>query len=387
MLMKKKIILLLTTVASSATMVSALAILNNRESSEYAGAAGIAYRASSHANYKHYNAIAPTDNEHGCHEFWVDCSNYSYTLTMPTDGSIAEGGDITNNPSFDWTNMNVLDERYIPSNNQQKNWGMVPVLDSGNNRITYGLFPQTYVSDTDTINALNALTDSSIHDATGYYYYNGNFYQTAIGDRCDGDSHFADGTTVQNGTKYWFVCEPISWVIMSNSGSTYQLYSEKALHAGINWGYTNSDTYETSQVREWLNGIGTYDGKGFFQTGLFGSNQYVQKMTISLDDGSSTLNDNVRLLTKGEASDSTYFANDNARKLVPTDWTAAHHACFQSSSSSFTRWWLCEANTDKDNTSKAWGVGLGGAVGNGGPKTASGSNDRAERPYITLTIS
>lgn len=108
-------------------------------------------------------------------------------------------------------------------------------------------------------------------------------------------------------------------------------------------------------------------------------------MTISLDDGSSTINDNVRLLTKDEASDSTYFANDTARKLVPTDWTAAHHACFQNGSSSFTRWWLCEANTD--NTSNAWGVGLGGAVGAGGPKTASGSNDRAERPCITLTIS
>ena len=137
-------------------------------------------------------------------------------------------------------------------------------------------------------------------------------------------------------------------------------------------------------MRAWLNGLGTYAGQGFLQTALTNSAQYVTSMSLTLDDGSSSLNDQVRLLTKGEASHSTYFANDAARKLIVTDWAAAHHACFQNGSTSFTRWWLCEANTD--NTSNAWGVGLGGAVGNGGPKTASGSNDRAERPVITIDI-
>ena len=340
----------------------------------------------SYTVYKHYNAIAATDNEHGCSEFWVSCSDYSYLLTRPTEGTILEGGDITDNPSFDWDGMNVLDGRYVPSINEQKQWGMKPVLDAPNNKITYGLFPQTVIEDSTLINSLNALPESAIYQQTGYYYYNGNFYQTAIGDRCDSDSHFASGTKVVNGTKYWFLCEPVSWVIMSNSGSTYLAYTEKAIHAGINWGYADTDTYETSQVRAWVNSIGTHAGAGagFYQTGLFGKSDYLEEMTITLDDGSATLHDYVRLLTKDEANDSTYFANDNARKVAPTDWAAAHHACFQSGSTSFTRWWLCEANTD--NTNNAWGVGLGGAVGNGGPKTGSGSNDRAERPVITLSI-
>ena len=339
--------------------------------------------------YKHYNAIAATDDEHGCKEFWVSCSDYSFTLTEPTDGTIVEGGNITDNKSFDWDGMTPLDDRFIPSNNKAKAWGMKPVLYSDDNVITYGLMPQTHVTSTDLMIALNELDSSYIDKTTGYYYYEGNFYQTCIGDRCDGDSHFSNGETVVNGTKYWFLCEPIAWKIMENSASTYLMYSMQALHGGINWGYSNSDTYETSQVRAWLNGTSTHSGQGFFQTALFNCNTYVQPMTIDLDDGSSRLNDNVRLLTKGEASDSKYFANDAARKLVPTDWAAAHHVCFQNGSSSFTRWWLCEANLiddDEGNHTCAWGVGLGGAVGHGGPKTAKGSNDRAERPVIKITI-
>lgn len=375
--MKKTVLLISATMCMAGA--SAAVVLANSEDLSYV----FETRADSPITYKHYNHIAPTDNEHGCVEFWVSCSDYSYFLERPTSGHIVEGGNITSNPSFDWNGMNILDERYIPSNNELKQWGMTPVLDAQNNQITYGLFPQTVVSDSSLISALDALDSSAIYKGTGYYYYKGNFYQNCLGDRCDSDSHFADGTTVQNGTKYWFTCEPISWIIMESSNSTYLVYSEKALHGGINWGYSNSDVYEQSQVREWLNGYGVHADVGFFQTALFGSDAYVRQMTFTLDDGSATLNDKVRLLTKSEASSSAYFANDTARKLVPTDWAAAHHVCFQNGSSSFTRWWLCEANGDTNN---AWGVGLGGAVGNGGPKTASGSNDRAERPCITIEI-
>lgn len=362
---------------SAITIAGALCMAGGLLFSKGVSPIQIAVKAS-YAVYKHYNAISATDNEHGCVEFWVSCSDYSYSLTAPTEGTIVEGGDITDNPSFDWDGMDILDERFVPSINQQKQWGMKPVVDLGNNRITYGLFPQTVVVDEDLIAELDYLPSSEIYEKTGYYYYEGNFYQNCIGYKCDNDSHFANGDKVVDGTKYWFLCEPISWVIMSNSGSTYQVYSEKGIHAGITWGYSNANVYEQSQVREWLN------GNGFFQTGLFGSTDYLQSMTISLDDGSSTLNDYVRLLTKGEAKDSTYFANDAARKLVPTDWSAAHGCCFQNGSSSFTRWWLCEANTV--STNNAWGVGLGGAVGDGGPKTGTGSDDRAERPVITLSI-
>lgn len=341
-------------------------------------------KASATVVYKHYTAIEATNNEHGCREFWVSCSDYSYSLTAPTDGTIVEGGSIKDNTHFDWNAMDILDGRYVPSTSELEKWGMKPVLNLENNKITYGLWPQFLVEDYDTLTALQDLDGSSISDVSGYYYYNGNFYQNCIGYKRDSDSHFCNGEKVVDGTKYWFLCEPIEWNIMTNTGSTYLMYSNAPLHAGITWGYTSSDTYEQSQVREWLNGIGNYAGNGFFQTALFGSNQYVQNMTISLDDGSSTLNDNVRLLTKDEASNTTYFANNNARKVNITDWTAAHRACFQNSGSNIGRWWLCEANTD--NTNNAWGVGLDGAVGNGGSKTTGDSYDRCERPVITITI-
>ena len=178
---------------------------------------------------------------------------------------------------------------------------------------------------------------------------------------------------------------------MENSGSSYQLYSEKLIHAGVAWGYTNTDVYEQSNVREWLNGIGGHADNGFLQTALYPELNLLQNMSLSLDDGSSTLNDKVRLLTKGEANDSAYFSNNNARMCTITDWSAAHHACFKNGSTSYGRWWLCEANLEisadpKSDTTMAWGVGLSGDVGNGGPKTGNGSRDRAERPVITITI-
>ena len=337
--------------------------------------------------YKHYNSIFPDDDEHGCVEFWVSCSDYSYTLEEPTGVTIIEGGDITDNPSFDWDGMNILDDRYLPSFNESERWGMSPTYDSSSDRILYGLYPQTAVEDETTYNALEALTSDDIYEQNGYYYYNGNFYQNCIGDACDGDSHFASGTKVKNGTRYWFLCERISWVTMYASGSYNTVYSEKLLNAGVQWGHSNTDVYGTSLVRDWLNGVGTHSGNGFMKSAFSNDDTFLESMQLSLDDGSSTLNDYVRLLTKAEAKNSANFVNDGARKANITDWAAAHHACFQRGDNSFGRWWLCEGNTEitEDyNTTHAWGVGLGGAVGQGGPKTGTASGDRCERPVVTI---
>ena len=80
------------------SLVSAAVLLSNTKSPLFLKA-GATY------TYKHYNAIAPTDNTHGCVEFWVSCSDYSFLLEEPTEGTIVEGGDITDNPSFDWDSM------------------------------------------------------------------------------------------------------------------------------------------------------------------------------------------------------------------------------------------------------------------------------------------
>lgn len=115
--MKKASIYLTATLTLSALIAAGLTINNN------GGPLIFAARASSPVAYKHYNAISATDNEHGCKEFWVDCSDYSYYFEAPTSGSIAEGGDIRDNHSFDWDGMDVLDERYIPSISKKKSGG------------------------------------------------------------------------------------------------------------------------------------------------------------------------------------------------------------------------------------------------------------------------
>ena len=110
--------------------------------------------------------------------------------------------------------------------------GVTPIYDEETNKVTYGLMPQSKVTDSDLITTLNSL-DDSYKGINNWYLYNHEYY-------------------VKKGSN-WYICERLSWLVLSKNTSTgeYLLLSEKLL--GRN-SFGESTDYSVSNVRNWLIG-------------------------------------------------------------------------------------------------------------------------------------
>lgn len=164
--------------------------------------------------------------------------------------------------------------------------GTVPVFSNDGKTVTYGLYPQTKVSDTTLINTLETLEVSSI----GWYFYNGNYYHKDVAKVYNNESYnFDDGSAIVNGSTYWYKCEPITWNILSNDGYSYYLVSSKLLDVqNFYQNYNNrvqndtiiySNNYEKSDLRDWLNDY-------FYNTAFTLNNTFIT--TTNVDNSSST---------------------------------------------------------------------------------------------------
>ncbi len=131
---------------------------------------------------------------------------------------------------------------------RKKNLGIIPAIDTSKGTLTYGLYPQTHVSDDDTISALDALLTPK---SNGYYLYNDEYYAKKAANPYGSTCAFNDGTTIRHGASYWFKCEPIEWKILTSGDGTYSLVSTLLLDAH-RYGY-DSNNYANSEIREWLN--------------------------------------------------------------------------------------------------------------------------------------
>ncbi len=196
-----------------------------------------------------------------------------------------------------------------PSGKEQeelnKKLGIVPVFDTENQTVTYGMYPQTHVSDTAIIAALDAASAES----NGWYKYNDEYYAKLTGKPTETYFKFADGTTVETGVEYWFKCELITWKILSSdSGAgTYSLVSNKLLDA--HRFDDASSTWVGSEIEEWLNA-------DFYNEAFKLGSNYVNKTEI---DGSS---DSLYLLTNAEIT--SYFTSEDARICKPSDYAIAN---------------------------------------------------------------
>ena len=218
--------------------------------------------------------------------------------------------------------------------------GIDPVFDAENKTVTYGLYPQTHVSDTDmaTLAALNALTDDDADSSNGWYLLNGEYYAKASASPCGSIYVFDDGTTIVEGTTYWFKCEPIKWKILSSTDDgEYSLVSTVLLDAHrYNKYYSGADesgyyanNYENSEIREWLN-------DEFYNSAFCLDKSFIQTTTVdnSASTGKSSSNrfvcpntsDNVYLLSYQDYKNASYFADYEATLCKTTDWARANGA-------------------------------------------------------------
>ena len=143
--------------------------------------------------------------------------------------------------------------------------GTKPIFSENGISVTYGLFPQTHVSDEETLGRLNKLGRGDI--AANHYFKLGNFYYAKVeADPFDGGDErvYSDGTPIVTGQTDWFLCEPIAWDVLYNEDgecflfSTYGLdtqqydHHEKGYDGEGNTEITPSN-YSRSDIRNYLN--------------------------------------------------------------------------------------------------------------------------------------
>ena len=264
---------------------------------------------------------------------WHACIDEGYE-TLKKDESSHSYQDVVTHATYEaggYTThiCTVCDYSYVDNKipSIKEKLGILPVIDEENNTLTYGLYPQTYVSDEATILALDALTSP---ESNGWYLYNDEYYTKKSANPYSSSYTFNDGTTIKSGTTYWFKCEPIKWKILTSSDGSYSLVSNVLIDTHIyDSDYNN---YKDSEIRSWLN-------DHFLNSAFSLDSSLIQTTTV--DNSASTTNlasnsyacanteDKIYLLSYKDYRNSSYFSDNSARQCKPTDYALANY-CHQS---------------------------------------------------------
>lgn len=259
----------------------------------------------------------------------------------------------------------------------------------------YGLYPQTRVSDSSLISALESLTSSAI-DENGYYTYNEELYYPYIANPSESDFKFEDGSDIVNDTKYWFKVEPIEWKILNEDDGFVttsrildtHIFNEryKGLQTRTDYQGSSSEAYPNnykySQVRSWLN-VDFYNRAFFNNDSKIKITEIDNSVTTTAYDTNDYVcentNDKVFLLSYRELLDASLgFSSHDSRKCKPTDFALARGTRFDISCDSgvyFTR------SPDNSDSNLIFSVFRVGSV------SYDGVNDNAGiRPALKLNL-
>lgn len=235
--------------------------------------------------------------------------------------------------SFNMPSINYTIEAKFMSAEEEIKYATEPVFENApqdTGWFSYGLYPQTHINDNSLISALNGLTSTDIN---GWYYYEGDFYASLNATPADSKCTFEDETTIVNGTKYWFKCEPIVWKILYRYTDSFWLGSTRVLDATIYCSTRDDRTidgqtihptnYAYSNVREWLN-------TDFFTTAFSLQNRHIGTTVVDNPDDFANdpynVNDKVFLLTATNRNTYYGFLSQKDPTRNATDWALARGA-------------------------------------------------------------
>ena len=265
---------------------------------------------------------------------------------------------------------------------ERERFGKIPIINVEKNTLTYGLYPQTHVNDTNTIAALNLLTTA---ESNGWYLYNNEYYAKKKANPYKTNYTFSDGTKIVNNTEYWFKCEPIEWKILTSSNGSYSLVSTVLLDAHLYDSYSNN--YSNSNIKVWLNG-------DFLNTAFNLESSYIQTTTVdnsasTTDSSSNTYacantEDKVYLLSYKDYLNADYgftnsTSNTTTRTCKPTDYALANYCYLYNGNGSY---WT--RSPSSKNSSNAWFVDDGGKLKYLGNSVSNASF--GVRPAITIKL-
>lgn len=273
--------------------------------------------------------------------------------------------------------------------------GVNPIISEDLKTVKYGFYPQTHVKDENVINALNALESPMINN---WYNYEGEYYTKVSASTANNENYvFNDGTSIVNGTEYWFKCEPIEWKIIGSKDGALSLMSTLLLDTHnyynnyderkINDKTVYANNYENSDIRKWLN-------ETFYETAFAVSNNCITSTLVNNraetsdvsnnEYASENTNDNVYLLSyKDYLNSSLGFESVNgissSRECKTTDYTRARGAWCNPNNYNGSYW---TRSASSEFSYCAWNVNTGGYLST----YAVDGNDHCVRPCISILI-
>ena len=139
--------------------------------------------------------------------------------------------------------------------------------ENGKKYIYFGKYPQTVVLDDDLIAKLKTI--KTVNEK-GYIEYDGKEYAKLRKTENCFFEYFYEVIEIKDDTDYYFVVEPIKWIVLEENDGKYRLMSNAILDVfdyyddfekrTINRKIIRANNYEYSKVRAWLNG---YDGTDY----------------------------------------------------------------------------------------------------------------------------
>lgn len=228
----------------------------------------------------------------------------------------------------------------------QEEWniahGVTPFISEDGKTLSYGLYPQDRVDDSELIADLEEIETT---ESNGWYLHDGEYYAKYKTGYIS-NAKFNDGLSVSSNETYWFICKPIIWKILSGSSGEYFLLSSVLLDQYV-YADTSSQTidghyannYEFSDIRSWLN-------SGFLNSAFGLENKYIQttlvdnsaKTTEQVSDNPyccNNTNDKIFLLSYQDYCNSSYGFNSwypSTRYCLPTDWSIAKGVSYSNDS-------------------------------------------------------
>ncbi|MCM1279995.1 MAG: DUF6273 domain-containing protein [Robinsoniella sp.] len=195
--------------------------------------------------------------------------------------------------------------------------------------VYFGNYPQSEVTDSATIAAIDdaIAAAGTTADAGMDVEVNGTKYRRISENDTNYSGYFDD---VENNGYRYFKWEPIKWKVLQNDGSTLFVIADKAIDCKDYNDEMVSATWETSTIREWLNG-------SFYHAAFSSSEQgaIVEQTVVNEDnpefgtEGGNDTNDKVCLLSRREITNEAYgFCSDDgifsmSRRVKTSDYANA----------------------------------------------------------------